>query len=208
MISGVWKLSAKHFFDKPLLRQLQTDYANAMWEWGLDRGVKHSKVKHEKIKKLYGEMNEAEFQARLALSEFEKPDTQNVNRWNAINVIRGLSDLFDEYKQKLIELTRANKLLEERYEKRTKKYKRTVEALNTIIEKNHGMTAEELKKNNDLTKELSDLKKSYNAAIQNRDNEIANGIDEGIKEYKALNVKLGKENDKLRNEIDELKFKR
>jgi hypothetical protein len=47
-------LSADQLFNPKSLRQLQTDYAQAMVPHGLERGVEHSQAKHDPVQRLYG----------------------------------------------------------------------------------------------------------------------------------------------------------
>lgn len=52
------RLSAKHYTDGPgRMAYLQTSYAKAMEQFGLERGLKKSVAKHEDIKKFYTELN-------------------------------------------------------------------------------------------------------------------------------------------------------
>lgn len=47
-------LSADQLFNPKSLRQLQTEYAQAMAPYGLERGVEHSQAKHDPMQRLYG----------------------------------------------------------------------------------------------------------------------------------------------------------
>jgi len=47
-------LSADKLFNPQSLRQLQTDYAQAMAPHGMERGVEHSQAKHDPMQRLYG----------------------------------------------------------------------------------------------------------------------------------------------------------
>ncbi|GAB2799315.1 MULTISPECIES: MobV family relaxase [Hymenobacter] len=47
-------LSADQLFNPKSLRQLQTDYAQAMAPHGFERGVEHSQAKHDPMQRLYG----------------------------------------------------------------------------------------------------------------------------------------------------------
>jgi hypothetical protein len=60
-------LSADQLFNPKSLRQLQTDYAQAMAPYGLERGVEHSQAKHDPVQRLYGlEAQHAQRVAELA----------------------------------------------------------------------------------------------------------------------------------------------
>jgi hypothetical protein len=62
-------LSADKLFNPQSLRQLQTDYAQAMASHGFERGVEHSQAKHDPAQRLYG--LEAQHAQRVA--ELTKP---------------------------------------------------------------------------------------------------------------------------------------
>jgi hypothetical protein len=62
-------LSADQLFNPKSLRQLQTDYAQAMAPHGMERGVEHSQAKHDPVQRLYG--LEAQHAQRVA--ELTKP---------------------------------------------------------------------------------------------------------------------------------------
>jgi len=47
-------LSADQLFNPQSLRQLQTEYAQAMAPYGMERGVEHSQAKHDPMQRLYG----------------------------------------------------------------------------------------------------------------------------------------------------------
>ncbi len=49
-----YRLTAAELFTKATLRQLQTDYAQAMAPFGLARGAEKSPTKHQAIKRVYG----------------------------------------------------------------------------------------------------------------------------------------------------------
>jgi N-dimethylarginine dimethylaminohydrolase len=62
-------LSADQLFNPKSLRQLQTDYAQAMASHGFERGIEHSQAKHDPMQRLYG--LEAQHAQRVA--ELTKP---------------------------------------------------------------------------------------------------------------------------------------
>jgi hypothetical protein len=60
-------LSADQLFNPKSLRQLQTEYAQAMAPHGFERGVEHSQAKHDPMQRLYGlEAQHAQRVAELA----------------------------------------------------------------------------------------------------------------------------------------------
>jgi hypothetical protein len=87
------RLSAKDVFNPKTLRALQTDYAEAMKPFGMERGVEHSRAKHEVMRHVYG----AQERSRGELGELTKPepatrlsiegpsglDLVNLTRWRA-----------------------------------------------------------------------------------------------------------------------------
>ncbi len=62
-------LSADQLFNPKSLRQLQTEYAQAMAPYGLERGVEHSQAKHDPMQRLYG----LEAQHTQHVAELTKP---------------------------------------------------------------------------------------------------------------------------------------
>ncbi len=87
------RLSAKDVFNPKTLRALQTEYAEAMKPFGMERGVEHSRTKHEVMRHVYG----AQERSRGELAELTKPepadrlriegpgpfDLANLSRWRA-----------------------------------------------------------------------------------------------------------------------------
>jgi hypothetical protein len=87
------RLSAKDRFNPKTLRALQTEYAEAMKPFGLERGIEHSRTKHEVMRHVYG----AQERSRGELGELTKPepatrlriegpsglDLVNLSKWRA-----------------------------------------------------------------------------------------------------------------------------
>jgi hypothetical protein len=87
------RLSAKDVFNPKTLRELQTEYAEAMKPFGMERGVEHSRAKHEVMRHVYG----AQERSRGELGELTKPepatrlsiegpsglDLVNLSKWRA-----------------------------------------------------------------------------------------------------------------------------
>jgi hypothetical protein len=59
------RLSAKDIFNREGLRQLQTDYAQAMQPHGMSRGIEHSQAEHQPMRRQYGQ--EAENARQVAV---------------------------------------------------------------------------------------------------------------------------------------------
>jgi hypothetical protein len=73
-------LSADQLFNPKSLRQLQTDYAQAMVPHGMERGVEHSQAKHDPMQRLYGlEAQHAQRVAELARPAAPAPAFQLSN---------------------------------------------------------------------------------------------------------------------------------
>jgi hypothetical protein len=70
-------LSADQLFNPASLRQLQTEYAQAMAPHGMERGVEHSQAKHDPMQRLYGlEVQHAQRVAELTKSSTSAPAIQ------------------------------------------------------------------------------------------------------------------------------------
>ena len=92
-ITSDGRLSAKDLFNPKTLRELQTEYAQAMKPFGLERGVEHSRAKHEVMRHVYG----AQERSRGELGELATPavpsrlsiegpgplDLVNLTKWKA-----------------------------------------------------------------------------------------------------------------------------
>lgn len=68
-ITADGRLSCRDVFSPATLRQLQTDYAEAMAKHGLQRGILHSTAKHEDVRRHYG----AQQMSTQKLAEFAAP---------------------------------------------------------------------------------------------------------------------------------------
>jgi hypothetical protein len=65
------RLSARDVFGRPALRHLQTNYANAMAEHGLRRGVERSQAKHKPMRQFYGQQAQTAQQVGKLLAPVE-----------------------------------------------------------------------------------------------------------------------------------------
>jgi hypothetical protein len=87
------RLSAKDVFNPKTLRALQTEYAEAMKPFGMERGVEHSRTKHETMRHVYGaqersrgelaDLTKPESAARLSIEGPSALDLVNLSRWRA-----------------------------------------------------------------------------------------------------------------------------
>lgn len=114
-ITADGRLSAKELFNPQTLRQLQTDYAQAMKPFGLERGVEGSRARHVEMKQIYG-MQQAERQAiqrEIKPAEglnapltIERPgllDLANLERWKAQQEAK----LNQEFARRMTQMQRA-----------------------------------------------------------------------------------------------------
>jgi hypothetical protein len=87
------RLSAKDVFNPKTLRALQTEYAEAMKPFGMERGIEHSRAKHEVMRHVYGaqersrgelaELTRPEPATRLSIEGPSGLDLVNLTRWRA-----------------------------------------------------------------------------------------------------------------------------
>jgi hypothetical protein len=56
---GAWKLNSKALFDRERLRELQTEYGNALAPLGIRRGEPGSQSVHSEVRQFYGAVNAA-----------------------------------------------------------------------------------------------------------------------------------------------------
>jgi len=120
-------LSADQLFNPQSLRQLQTEYAAAMSEYGMSRGVEHSQAQHQPMRRLYGQ--EAQVSKQVAeLSQapaseafkLDDPPLLNRERWKheqeaRINaeITRRVQEV-QERAEKLAQLAQTNTVAAER----------------------------------------------------------------------------------------------
>lgn len=87
------RLSAKDVFNPKTLRALQTEYAEAMKPFGMERGVEHSRAKHEVMRHVYGAQERSrgelatltrpEAATRLRIEGPSGLDLVNLSKWRA-----------------------------------------------------------------------------------------------------------------------------
>ncbi len=92
-ITADGRLSAKDVFNPKTLRVLQTEYAEAMKPFGMERGVEHSRAKHEVMRHVYGaqersrgelgELTKSEPATRLSIEGPSGLDLVNLSKWRA-----------------------------------------------------------------------------------------------------------------------------
>jgi hypothetical protein len=109
------RLCAKELFNPNTLRQLQTDYAQAMKPFGLERGIEGSRAQHVEMKHIYG-LQQAERQAiqkelapihqqnePLQVSKPDVLDLLNLERWRQ----QQEAQINAEYNRRLAEVQKA-----------------------------------------------------------------------------------------------------
>ena len=76
------RLSAKEVFCPKTLRQYQTNYANSMKEFGLERGIQGSKRKHQRVKDYYKNIAAGE-QGHIKIKAPKDPGT-DLEKWSGV----------------------------------------------------------------------------------------------------------------------------
>ena len=109
------RLCAKELFNPKTLRQLQTDYAQAMKPFGLERGIEGSRARHVEMKHIYGlqQAQRQEIQKELApiqrqqeplqVSKPDVLDLLNLERWRQ----QQEAQINAEYNRRLAEVQQA-----------------------------------------------------------------------------------------------------
>lgn len=109
------RLCAKELFNPKTLRQLQTDYAQAMKPFGLERGIKGSRAQHVEMKHIYGlqQAQRQEIQQELvSIQQQQEPlhiskpdvlDLLNLERWRQ----QQEAQINAEYNRRLAEVQQA-----------------------------------------------------------------------------------------------------
>ena len=92
-ITADGRLSAKELFNPISLKKLQTEYAQAMSKYGLERGIEGSRARHQTMKQIYGAQQQTQqgiesdlqpLQATQQPLTIDKPgtlDLLNLERW-------------------------------------------------------------------------------------------------------------------------------
>ncbi len=168
-ITADGRLSCRDVFSPASLRQLQTDYAQAMAPHGLKRGIRYSTACHEDVRRYYG----AQQMSKEALAELAQPLASPTHRLAAKH--EKMTD--EQYRQQaqsgfIYVLTvlqdKANKKIEELA---------TVATANALAHERAKVLRQQLancqellaKKNAELTMTTAGLTKQLQEAIQERD---------------------------------------
>ena len=114
-ITADGRLCAKELFNPKTLRQLQTDYAQAMKPFGLERGIEGSRARHVEMKHIYGlqQAQRQEIQKELVpvqrqqeplqVSKPDVLDLLNLERWRQ----QQEAQINAEYNRRLAEVQQA-----------------------------------------------------------------------------------------------------
>ncbi len=114
-ITADGRLSCRDVFSPARLRQLQTDYAQAMAPHGLERGIKYSTAKHEDVRRYHGAQQMSKEQLTelaqpLVITPYRLPAkhekmTDEQYRWDADSRVRfTLTVLLDKANKKIEQL--------------------------------------------------------------------------------------------------------
>lgn len=111
------RLCAKELFNPKTLRQLQTDYAQAMKPFGLERGIEGSRAQHVEMKHIYGLQQAQRQEIQKELTPIQQPneplqvskpdilDLLNLERWRQ----QQEAQINAEYNRRLAEVQNAAK---------------------------------------------------------------------------------------------------
>ena len=175
----VTMLSAKHYLGgKDKLRILQTNYANKMNKFGLERGIEGSKAKHDNIQAYYNRVNAPAQNLKLELKidkpgvfgrdEYVEKTTQSVTEQVQDVVSTAQTQAQEAQRQKtLLEaLNRSQAKIKEKYTKLEKEQaKLAQERANFAIEKQQSLANIEQAKKYDIKKEVDSALQTEKTAI-------------------------------------------
>jgi hypothetical protein len=106
------RLCAKEMFNPKSLRDLQTEYAQAMKPFGLERGIEGSRARHVEMKQIYGMQQQERLSIQQELAPLQQPqqplqieqpgmlDLLNLERWKQ----QQEAQINAEYNRRLAEL--------------------------------------------------------------------------------------------------------
>jgi hypothetical protein len=157
------RLSAKDIFTRQTLRELQTDYAQAMQPYGMSRGIEHSQAEHQPMRRQYGQ--EAENARQVA--ELSKPAAATVREPFKLDEV----PLMGRDTWKAEQEARINAVLAQRVAQVQAQERERVEKLAELAQKNTA-AAEQVKT---LQKQLGTsegLKQGHFTGLQERDTEV------------------------------------
>ncbi len=185
------RLTAAELFNPKTLRQLQTDYAQAMAPFGLSRGMEKSPARHQDIKRVYG-LNRAvqELDPLIRQSETIKTEvvelSQEAEKLQQQN--QQLRQIAEDSQRALVLLQNQNKGLEEK-----------ATALGQELTQKRLELAQTQRTRDDLLKNGQSLLKQVDAL-----KEAKKGLEGDVVTLTEDNTKLSKLNDDQRQNLDYL----
>ena len=167
--NGIKKLSASEFFDRDKLRLLQTEYAEAMKNHGLERGIENSRAKHKDIKTFYSELeNEVKKGAKNAkdsIKEFKEFDKKEPSFFSKKGFIIEAKKLVKKLTIQIIKLEKLNAALKNKFEHKIEQlqgqmqnYKESHEKLELLYEE-QGLSKDDTERFSVLLARVQDDKK-------------------------------------------------
>ncbi|TGE11890.1 MobV family relaxase [Hymenobacter elongatus] len=157
------RLSAKDIFTRQTLRELQTDYAQAMQPYGMSRGIEHSQAEHQPMRRQYGQ--EAENARQVA--ELSRPAAATVREPFKLDDV----PLMGRDTWKAEQEARINAEIAQRVAQVQAQERQRVEKLAELAQKNTA-AAEQVKT---LQKQLGTsegLKQGHFTGLQERDTQV------------------------------------
>ncbi len=209
------KLSAKELFTPKTLRQLQTDYAEAMKSEGLQRGVEGSRAKHTTMKRVYGVHEQIEALEELKTTVAEDLANKEIKVLEAkVEEARAslpgwLHELRMQYIQEQQEKIQKDKRedmakLEAEAKAQVEKYRVEINAKKTgIIQKMNSEISDTEKKANE---QLSAVRADLNRQLQEIKEKILFNAQEELKNFQQeVDKRVEKEKEEIRKQNRGLK---
>jgi hypothetical protein len=209
------KLSAKELFTPQTLRQLQTDYAEAMKSEGLERGVEGSRAKHTTMKRVYGVHEQIETLEELKTVVAEDLAAKEVKALEAkveearASLPTWLDELRTQYiyqQQEKIQKDKREDMarLEAEAKAQVEKYRVEINAKkNRIIQKMNSEISDTEKKANE---ELSAVRADLNRQLQEMKEKILSNAQQELKNFQQEEAKrVEKEKEEIRKQSRGLK---
>jgi len=209
------KLSAKEMFTPKTLRQLQTDYAEAMKSEGLQRGVEGSRTKHTTMKRVYGVHEEIETLEELKTTVAEDLAAKEIKaiQEKVEQAKTSLPAWLDQVKKQYLhqqqekiqkDTKEAMAKIEAEAKTQVEKYRIEINAKkNGIVEKMNSEISDTEKKANE---QLSAVKADINRQLQEIKDKILANAQQELKNFREQEAKrLEQEKEEIRKQTRGLK---
>jgi hypothetical protein len=168
----VVRLSAKDKFNPEELTKLQTEYAEAMKKWGLERG-KSSKLtgaKHQDTKQFYKDLPEKIQEKKAEIAELQENVKELKKEIRIDTLKKGATEVLDiftgkqrhEIKAKDAQISILNEKLDETYNELVKVAKTSKKIIGDLQQENTKL----ISKNKQLENENKELKKTNNQLLE------------------------------------------